>query len=221
MRRVLRWVAIVVGVVVLALAALIAIGPPKVPADAIARSVNRDAALLARAWALPVARLYKRELYWQQNGSFCGPASLLNVFASQGKRFANEAAVLEGSGKCWSGVCFLGLTLDEVAAVARRRTKSKVSVLRDLTRDQFEQHMLRSNDTSRRYTANFTRKAIFGAGGGHHSPIAGYLEPEHLVFVLDVNHDFRPWLIERDRLYAAIDTVDGSSEKKRGLLLIE
>jgi hypothetical protein len=39
------------------------------------------------------------------------------------------------------------------------------------------------------------------------------------VFVLDVNADYQPWLIERSRLFAAIDTRDG--DRKRGLLLIE
>jgi hypothetical protein len=221
MRKVFRWVAIVLGLLVVAAAALVIHGPPKVPAEAIAHAVNHDPALLERAWALPVARLYKRELYWQSNGSLCGPATLLNLFASQGKQFKDEAAILQGSGKCWSGMCFLGLTLDELAGVARMRTSAKVSVLRDLSPAEFEEHLRRSNDPARRYSVNFTRKAIFGAGGGHHSPIAGYLEPEKLVLVLDVNRDFRPWLIERDRLYAAIDTVDSSSEKKRGLLLIE
>jgi Phytochelatin synthase len=44
-------------------------------------------------------------------------------------------------------------------------------------------------------------------------------EAEDLVFVLDVNHDYQPWLVERARLFAAMDTWDG--KKKRGLLLIE
>ena len=66
---------------------------------------------------------------------------------------------------------------------------------------------------------NFSRKLIFGAGVGHHSPIGGYLEDEDLVFVLDVNPDYRPWLVERKRLFAAMDTDDG--DNKRGLLLIE
>jgi hypothetical protein len=39
------------------------------------------------------------------------------------------------------------------------------------------------------------------------------------VFVLDVNSDYRPWLVERKRLFAAVDTLD--RDKKRGLLLIE
>ncbi|MGH8595872.1 MAG: phytochelatin synthase family protein, partial [Gammaproteobacteria bacterium] len=39
------------------------------------------------------------------------------------------------------------------------------------------------------------------------------------VLVLDVNRDFQPWLIERSRLFLAMDTFDG--KQKRGLLLIE
>ena len=56
-------------------------------------------------------------------------------------------------------------------------------------------------------------------GFGHHSPIGGYLEAEDLVLVLDVNEKFKPWLVERSRLYDAMNTVDG--DKKRGLLRIE
>ena len=77
---------------------------------------------------------------------------------------------------------------------------------------------------------NFSRAPIFGAGGGHHSPIALAVvrrivkdadEAEDFVFVLDVNADFQPWLVERERLFAAVDTVDSSSGQKRGLLRID
>jgi hypothetical protein len=221
MRKILRRLSIALAVLFVLGGVLVLVGPPKVPADAIAHAVRREPALLERAWALPVARTYKRELYFQHNGSLCGPASLLNLFASQGKTFADESAIVAGSGKCWTGFCLPGLTLDELAGIARLRTTGKVTVLRDLTPAQFEQHLRRSNDPSRRYTINFSRKPIFGAGGGHHSPIAGYLEPEQLVLVLDVNRSFRPWLVERNRLYAALNTLDSASGKKRGLLLIE
>ena len=52
-----------------------------------------------------------------------------------------------------------------------------------------------------------------------HSPIGGYLENEDLVFVLDVNSNFLPWLVDRTRLFAAVNTLD--DDKKRGLSLIE
>lgn len=193
--------------------------PPKVPAQAIAHAVTRTPTLLERAWALPAAAAYKRELAWQSNGSLCGPASIANALRSLGESADTEQRVLAGTGLCWTGMCFMGLTLDQVAQITRKHTKRKVSVLRDLTPEAFAQELRLSNDPSRRYLVNFTRKAIFGAGGGHHSPIGGYLEKEDLVFVLDVNREFQPWLVERPRLFAAIDTLDG--KQKRGLLRIE
>jgi hypothetical protein len=50
-------------------------------------------------------------------------------------------------------------------------------------------------------------------------PLEATFEEEDLVFVLDVNRNFRPWLIERTRLFSAMNTIDG--ERKRGILLIE
>ncbi|TIT59810.1 MAG: phytochelatin synthase, partial [Mesorhizobium sp.] len=113
------------------------------------------------------------------------------------------------------------LTLDEVAEVARSKTKRKVSVLRNLTAEEFLAHMKRANDPGRRYIINFTRERIFGAGAGHFSPIGGYMDAEDMVFVLDVNQRYKPWLIERERLFSAMDTIDSDGDRKRGLLLIE
>ena len=92
-------------------------------------------------------------------------------------------------------------------------------VLRDLNEEEFREHLRRSNGPGRRYIVNFSREQIFGAGVGHYSPIGGYLEAEDLVFILDVNSNYQPWLVERQRLFAAVNTFDG--DKKRGLLLIE
>lgn len=193
--------------------------PPKIPAEAIQSAVTRTPDLIEKAWHLPAAASFKRELTWQSNPSSCGPASLANVFQSLGEPAQSESAVLDGTGLCWWGVCPVGLTLDEVADAARSKTARRVTVFRDLTPDQFLEHLRRSNDPANRYVINFLRAPIFGAGGGHHSPIGGYLEAEDLVFVLDVNETFRPWLVERARLFAAMDTLDG--DKKRGLVLIE
>lgn len=216
----LAWGGGVLALIVLVVASLaLAFAPPKVSPEAIQSAVTRTPALMDKAWALPVAASFKRELSWQSNPSVCGPASLANVFQSLGERAQTEDAVLEDSGKCWWGICPLGLTLDELADVARAKTRRTVTVFRDLTPDEFREHLMRSNDPANRYVVNFARGPIFGAGTGHHSPIGGYLEAEDLVLVLDVNETFRPWLIERPRLYEAMNTWDG--DKKRGLLLIE
>ncbi|WP_105429236.1 phytochelatin synthase family protein [Neorhizobium sp. T6_25] len=210
---------IIVAAGLVAGAAFVVVGQTKVPPEAIQSSVIRSPELMDRAWTLPVAATFGRDVSWQSNGSRCGPASIANAFRSVGEEETTEAEVLEGTGMCWTGLCIIGLTLDELAELARMKTERKVSVLRDLTADEFREHMKYTNDPGRRYIVNFTREKIFGAGAGHHSPIGGYLEAEDLILVLDVNEDYKPWLIERERLFSAMDTLDG--DKKRGLLLIE
>lgn len=215
-------IALLAGAVALSVllgAGALVVGQTKVPAAAIRDSVTRTEAAVERAWQLPAASTFRREVTWQSNVSRCGPASVANVLRSLGETAASEAQVLAGTWRCWTGVCIMGLTLDELAEVAQARTRRKVTVMRDLGLDDFRAQLRRSNDPARRYIINFRRAEIFGAGAGHHSPIGGYLEAEDLVFVLDVNRDYRPWLIEATRLYTAMDTLDG--DRKRGLLLIE
>jgi hypothetical protein len=212
---------LIIGSVIAALlgATAFELKPVHISREAIGASVTQTADAIERAWRLPVAETFNHQLFAQSNLSLCGPASLANVFRSMSEPAKTESEVLAGTGRCWTGFCPFGLTLDELADVARAHTNRKVTVLRGLTPDEFREHLRRSNDTSRRYIINFRRREIFGAGVGHFSPIAGYFENEDLVFVLDVNENFRPWLIERSRLFAAMNTLDG--DKKRGLLLIE
>ena len=192
--------------------------PPSVLEDAIRTAVMRTPALMEQAFALPVAASFGPDIVWQSNASRCGPASVANVYRSIGEEEMTEAAVLDSTGFCWTGYCIIGLTLDELAEVAQAHTHRKVTVLRDLTEDEFLEHLRHANDPAR-HIINFTRKAIFGAGAGHHSPIGGYLEKQDLVLVLDVNEAFKPWLVERKRLFDAMNTLDG--DKKRGMLMIE
>ena len=215
-------VALLVGVLGLFAWARVALQPQTFDVVSIASlEPYQDPALLERAWALPVAQTYgPAQLQYQPKVSYCGPTSLANVESSLGEA-ATPASILDGSGTCWSGQCIPGLTLDELAALARAQTGREVAVLRDLSLDEFREHMRQTNDPRVRYTINFLRGPLFREGGGHHSPIGGYLEDEDLVFVLDVNVNFGPWLVDTQRLFAAMDTLDGSSDRKRGLLRIE
>ena len=63
---------------------------------------------------------------WQSNGSRCGPAAVANAYRSLGEAATTEAKVLAGTGRCWTGLCIIGLTLDELADVARANTARKV-----------------------------------------------------------------------------------------------
>ena len=181
----------------------------------------QDPALLARAWALPVAALYRDGGYeYQANPSFCGPASAANLLRSQGVA-ATQRTVLAGTdARPVFGLLVGGLTLDEEAQVLRAAGQN-VTVLRDLTLDEFRARVARANDASVRYIVNFHRGPLWGSGHGHFSPILGYLAAEDLVFVGDVNAEFQPFLVPTARLYEAMDTIDSDGNLKRGLLLVE
>jgi len=180
----------------------------------------QDATLLVQAWQLPVAATY-RNVDYQRNGSFCGPTSAVNVLRSLGVG-ADQDHILDGTGeKTHFGVLFGGITLDHLADVVRERSGRKVTVLRDLTLDAFRAEVAQANDPTRRYIVNFHRGPLFGKGGGHHSPIAGYLADKDLVLVVDVNRQYQPWLVKTERLFSAVETVDRATKKKRGLLLVQ
>jgi phytochelatin synthase len=227
-RKWLRAIAFVVLCAVLAVTGVVlraTVFAPRFDVPSIReRPEYQDATLLARAWDLPSATTFGRRVDYQTNPSVCGPTSVANVLRSLGEGGASAPTtrdVLDGSGKCATGLCINGLTLDEVASLLGRKTTRKIRVLRDLPLDAFRDEMRRANDPARRVVVNFHRGLLFGKGTGHHSPIGGYLEDVDLVFVLDVNGSFGPWLVATERLYRAVDSIDGSSGRKRGLIVIE
>lgn len=178
----------------------------------------QGAALLERAWALPVAKTFPRPPLSQRNPSSCGPTSVANVLRSEGTAATPDDVAAHGAG-CVAGFCFGGLTLAQLAEATRATAPEwKVTELHPATLEAFREELRHANDVDRRLILNFSRRPLFGTGGGHHSPLGGYLEPEDLVFVLDVNERFGPWLVPSARLFEAMDTVDSSSGQKRGLL---
>ena len=181
----------------------------------------QNPALLEQAWALPVAARYRWQIDYQRNPSVCGPTSLANVLHSLGQP-GDQEKILQGTGLTTVlGILPQGVTLDQLADIARLKLQRKVSVLRDLDLEGFREQMNHANDPARRYVINFTRGPLFGTGGGHHSPIAAYLVAQDLVLVVDVNKKYGPWLVRSARLFEAMNTVDSGTGKKRGLLLIE
>jgi len=178
----------------------------------------QDPALLERAWKLPVASTFPRPLLSQGNPTVCGPTALADVRRSRGATTTIDEAA-DAAGCTW-GLCPAGRTLDQLAAGAKA-LGLEATVLRGLSVEALREELRHANDPSRRYVVNFHRGLLFGRGGGHHSPIGGYLEDLDLVFVLDVNAHFGPWLVPLERLHAAMDTVDDASGQQRGLLLLK
>lgn len=175
---------------------------------------SQAADLLRRAWALPVAQTYA-PLLSQSFTSICGPTSVANVLRSLSVQSRRNP--LRGLG-------LRPMSLDSLALEAAEVVPPfwQVQPIRPRTIDELRAELRAANAPTRRYIANFSRAPLFGRGGGHHSPIGGYLEAEDLAFVLDVNAAFGPWLVPTDRLFEAISTTaDPSTGATRGLVRFE
>ena len=180
----------------------------------------QDPALLGRAFSMPVASAYRNSLVFQSNPSACGPTSVANMARTLGESDATARAVTAGTGHCPMGLCLSGLTLDEVAEVIEKHLGRRVETIRGPSLESFRQRVRDCNDPALRCLVNFDRGTLFGKGGGHHSPIGGYLSDEDLVLVIDVNGSFGPWLVKTERLLAAMNAMDSSTGKPRGMLVI-
>jgi hypothetical protein len=170
--------------------------------------------LLEKAWALAVARRYA-PLLSQGFRSICGPTSVANVLRSMDVRTGRNP--LRGFG-------VRAMSLDQLVAESAEVVPApwRVRAVRPRTVEELRVELRRSNDEAFRYVSNFSRAPLFGGGGGHHSPLGGYLEEEDLAFVLDVNARFGPWLSSTERLFEAMNTIaDGSTGLTRGLAQFE
>ncbi len=217
-----RWWLGAAAAVVLGLVIAILLRPAAPAANSIERlAIYHDPALMQQAWAMPVARRYgPNGFVYQRNPSVCGPTSIADLLRSEGRTMSAEH-VLDGTGvRSIFGLLPGGVTLDEEAALLKLRTGKPVTVLRGLSLAAFRKEIAQSNDPARRYVVNFTREPLFGRGHGHFSPVLGYMTGRDLVFVGDVNGDYRPWLVSVERLYAAQDTIDPATHAKRGLLMV-
>lgn len=176
-------------------------------------STIQDRALLERAWQLPVAKRYA-PLLSQSVSSICGPTSVANVLRSMGVRVGKNPFRRFG---------LRAMSLDQVVTESAEVVPAgwKVTAVRPRTLDALRPHLRQSNDARFRYVTNFSRAPLFGRGGGHHSPLAGYLEEEDLAFVLDVNAGFGPWLVPAAKFFDAMNTSDGRGGPTRGLACFE
>jgi hypothetical protein len=178
--------------------------------------------LLDAAWRLPVAAIYRgTRLEWQKARALCGPTSIANALRSFGGEVDRDSLLDDTGLTTFFGYRLAGMTLDQLAAVVEKKSARRATVLRDLGLDELRRHLAQANEPARRYIVNFHRGAAGGSGGGHHSPIGGYLVDADRALVLDVNRRIGPTLVSTERLHAGIDAVDPATGRRRGLLLIE
>lgn len=122
-----------------------------------------------------------------------------------------------------SAVSRTGLTMEQLANVL---STHPVIVERkyasDMTLDQFRAALkenMRSGD--RMMLLNFDRKELNERGNGHWSPVAAFHEASDSILILDVaRYKYPPLWMPLAEVYAAARSVDSSSSRSRGFLLI-
>lgn len=186
-----------------------------------ARGVQSSGAAWAAVRQTPLAAAYLRDFNTQEDASSCGPASLRNVLASLDRPVARERDLFQGDAGGWWRMRLMGMTLDEVAALAEGTGVGRVQVRRDLTASDFRTVLTTLSTPGRRLIANFDRAPIHGVSLGHFSPLAGYDPASDRVLLLDVTPGYGVQLIPVALLHAAMQTRDPVSGRPRGLIQID
>lgn len=152
----------------------------------------------------PVAENLSPYHLWTQTNLFAAPASARLVTAAQ---VLGQGMSLEQ---------LQGLLASQGALVRQYHGDS-------LSLRQFRQLLQRGlANPADRLLANYDRRALGQAGGGHISPLAAYDPRSDRVLILDVARYRYPavWVATAD-LWRAVRTVDRSSGRSRGLLTIQ
>lgn len=148
------------------------------------------------------------------------PASLANVLHSLGRRTGQQAVLTGTAREDWFGVLPGGLTLDQLAEVARARV-GPTQTIRNAALAGFRARLHEVNNPGVRYIVNFHRGPLFARGHGHFSPIIAYLPERDMALVGDVNAAYQPFLVNAERLWAATRVLDPATDEPRGLLRID
>ena len=152
----------------------------------------------------PAAAGYGPYRFWTQTNLFAAPASARFVrperVARQGMDLEQLDGLLASQGLGVQRFYGDGLSLAQFRLLLRRNLA----------------------DPADRILANYDRRALGQAGGGHISPLAAYDPRSDRVLILDVARYRYPaaWVAAPD-LWRAVRSLDRSSGRSRGLLLIQ
>jgi len=133
--------------------------------------------------------------------------------------FTDEVSAISSE---WS-TTFFGVDLETLAEMMETHGR-RVEVTRaaQTKEDKFRKRL--KNTLKRKSSmiiVNYLRSAMGQDGGGHFSPVAAYHEELDLVLIADVAKHNNPWVwVPLPELWAAMDTMDSSSGRTRGYLMV-
>ncbi len=117
-----------------------------------------------------------------------------------------------------------GMTLAQLAGLLNERgARAQAVHASDSSvvefRTQVRENLAREGDV---VLVNYVRKAIHQKTGGHISPLAAYDEDTDRFLVMDVStYKYPPVWVKTEALWAAMNTVDGDSNRTRGYVLVQ
>ena len=172
----------------------------------------------------------------QQNGAFCGVASMVMVLNALGieapdapeyrrKMFTQNNIFNAKTDEVITKetIAKQGMTLAELGGfLARYPIKTEVYHGGDVSLRQFRQLMVDNLQQPDNFVlVNYLRKSIDQERGGHISPVAAYHEESDRFLILDVaRYKYPPVWVTAEDLWNSTRTVDSVSGKTRGLVLV-
>jgi hypothetical protein len=164
----------------------------------------------------------------QLRRAFCGPATSAAVInaavrpqteVTQSSLFNPSASAVKSE----LAVSFGGLTLDELAGILRAHGLHVQSVHADQSDIASFRNAARStlSEPLTFLVVNYHRKRLGQSGAGHISPIGAFSRATDRLLVLDVASYKYPYTwVPVSKLWAAMNTVDSGSGRRRGYLLV-
>jgi hypothetical protein len=167
----------------------------------------------------------------QKRPAYCGVASsvmVLNALHSnkQGERHLTQETFFDGpteSIRSSYKVTFSGMSLDDLAALLRaHNVKVDVYYASNTSlkqfRDQAKANVAHPGDY---IIVNYQRSILGQNKTGHISPLAAYHQPSDRFLIEDVaSYKYPPVWVSTQEIWQAINTIDSSSHKTRGYLVV-
>lgn len=200
---------------------------------------NSDAGKVLRAWIAPDAD-YWQLIPWftnQVNQSYCGVASAVTVlnampikkpvdpiyaphaYFTQNNFFTPEVVKVISP----QTVSNQGMTRDEMVKTLTQLGVKATTVAGDSVDEPELRKLVQKamGDDGQFVLVNFLRRSLGQPGGGHWSVLAAYDAQSDRVLILDVSkYMYSPEWVTIHTLRKAIDTLDSSSNRARGLVFV-
>ncbi len=117
-----------------------------------------------------------------------------------------------------------GMTLKELAGIFQTyAVKVQTFHGQDTSLEEFRQLAIQNLQQPKNFlVVNYLRRSMGQKGGGHISPVVAYNESSDRFLILDVaRYRYSPVWVSASSLWEAMNTVDSTSGKTRGFLMID